>query len=55
MEKLENVVDFVKATSNFVLIAEHLYYKDMDMVLKQVTCPEDCFSIFRDVHVLSCG
>ena len=53
-DRLEEAVDFVKATSNFVLIAGHLYYKDMDTILKQVACLEDCFSILRDDHVLSC-
>ena len=42
-DKLEEVVDFVKATSNFVLIAGHLYYRDMDTVLKQVACPIEYF------------
>ena len=41
--KLKEAVDFVKATSNFVLIARHLYYRDMDTVLKQVACPEEYF------------
>ena len=54
-DKLKETVDFVKATSNFVLIAGHLYYKDMHTVLKQVACPEDYFSILKDVHLLSCG
>ena len=27
----------------------------MDMVLKQVACLEEYFSILRDAHVLSCG
>ena len=54
-DKLEEVVDFVKATNNFVLIAGHLYYRDRDTVLKQVACPEEYFSILRDAHVLSCG
>ena len=54
-DKLKEVVDFVKATSNFVLIAGHLYYKDMDTILKQVACPEEYFLILRDAHVLSCG
>ena len=44
-DKLEEAMDFVKATSNFVLIAGHLYYRDMDTVLKQVTCPEEYFQI----------
>ena len=54
-DKLKEVVHFVKATSNFVLIVRHLYYRDMDTVLKQVACPEEYFSILRDAHVLSCG
>ncbi|MCO5554910.1 hypothetical protein L7F22_008448 [Adiantum nelumboides] len=29
-EKLEEAVDFIKATSNFCLIAGHLYYRDND-------------------------
>ena len=54
-DKLKEVVDFVKATSNFVLIARHLYYKDMDTIVKQVACRESYFSILRDAHVLICG
>ena len=42
-DKLKEAVDFVQATSNFVLIVGHLYYKYMDTVLKQVACPEDYF------------
>ena len=44
-DKLEEAVDFVKATNNFVLIAGHLYYRDMDTVLKQVACPKEYFQI----------
>ena len=44
-DKLKEAVDFVKAMSNFVLIARHLYYRDMDTVLKKVACPKDYFQI----------
>ena len=54
-DKLKEIVDFVKETSNFVFIAGHLYYKDMDTILKQVACPKEYFSILRDAHVLSYG
>ena len=47
-DKLKDAIDFVKATSNFMLIEGHLYYKDMDTILKQVSCPKDYFSIIKD-------
>ena len=33
-DKLKEAINFFKAISNFVLIAGHLYYKDMDTILK---------------------
>ena len=54
-DKVEDAIDFIKASSKFLLIAGHLYYRDHDQVLKQVACPEDYFPILRSAHVLSCG
>ena len=51
-DKLKEAVDFIKATSNFVLIASH---KDIDTVHKQVDWLEDYSSILKDAHVLSYG